>query len=68
MSSNSSAREDTRMKIVLARIFILVSSLRERPIMSKDSREATESAVGAALRMGAAERHQPSTPFISSYK
>ena len=25
--------------------------------MSKDSREATESAEGAALRMGAAERH-----------
>ena len=27
--------------------------------MSKGSREATESAEGAALRMGAAERHSP---------
>ena len=45
------------MKIVLARIFICTSPLRERPLMSKGSREATESAVGAALRMGAAERH-----------
>ncbi len=41
------------MKIVLARIFIPIPSLRERPIMSKGSREATESTVGATLRMGA---------------
>ena len=41
------------MKIVLARIFIYTSPLRERPHMSKGSREATESTVGAALRMGA---------------
>ena len=41
------------MKIVLARIFIYPSPLRERPHMSKGSREATESTEGAALRMGA---------------
>ncbi len=56
---NSSARDDTRMKIVLARIFIRVPSLRERPLMSKSSREATKSAKGAILRMGAAERPSP---------
>jgi hypothetical protein len=44
------------MKIVLARIFMQASYLRELPIMSKGSREATESTEGAALRMGAAER------------
>ena len=49
----SSAREDIRMKIVLARIFIRVSSLRERPNMSKRSREAPESPAGTILRMGA---------------
>ena len=55
---NSSAREDIWMKIVLARIFIRVSSLRERPIINKTesfvckgSCEAAESAAGATLRM-----------------
>ncbi len=56
MCCNSSAREDIWLKIVLARIYSQTSSLRERPIMSKDSREATESTEGATLRMGAAER------------
>lgn len=50
---SSSAREDIWLKIVLARFFNRVSFLRERPIMSQGSREATESAAGAALRMGA---------------
>ena len=50
------------MKIVLARVFIYVPSLRERPLMSKGSREATESTEGAALRMGAAERPQRDPP------
>ncbi len=45
------------MKIRASTIFICISPLRERPLMSKGSREATESAVGAALRMSAAERH-----------
>ena len=56
-----------RMKIVLARIFIRISSLRERTEMSKGSREATESAEGATLRMGAAERHTLSENFYGIF-
>ena len=41
------------VKIVLARIVTPIPSLRERPVMSKGSREAAESIEGAALRMGA---------------
>lgn len=54
--ANSSAREDIWVKIVLARFFTRMSSLRERPFMSKGSRVATKSAEGTTLRMGAAER------------
>ena len=36
--------------------------------MSKGSREATESTVGAALRMGAAERHSPNSFFSIFFK
>ena len=50
---DSSASADNCMKIVLALISLQLFALRERPYMSKRSREVAESAVGAILRMGA---------------